>query len=91
MVWNLTENGGSRTRILLLYSVIRLGDYLVGNRDDGILEAMGHFRGSSRLRSVIARFLRLFTQMPVSGWYDTDARHSYKANPEDYIPRRSRR
>ena len=70
------ELGGewkSRRRILLEYSVIRLGYYLVG--DDGILNQW-NFRGAWMLRLVISRFLMLFTRAPVPGWYDTHARHS---------------
>jgi hypothetical protein len=71
-----SELGGewkSRRRILLEYSVIRLGYYLVG--DDGILNEW-NFRGARMLRLVISRFLMLFTRAPVPGWYDTHARHS---------------
>jgi hypothetical protein len=70
------ELGGewkSRRRILLEYSVIRLGYYLLG--DDGILNQW-NFRGAWMLRLVISRFLMLFTRAPVPGWYDTHARHS---------------
>jgi FkbM family methyltransferase len=63
----------SRRRIVLEYLVIRLGYFLVG--DDGIFKKW-NFRGASKLRRVISRFLTLITRKPVPGWYDTHARLS---------------
>src|SRR5208337_2331272 len=37
------------------------------------------FRGAGRLRSLISRFLSLFTKADVPGWYDTHARHAHRA------------
>lgn len=63
----------SKHEILRQYRVVRLGYYLVGN--DGIV-GRWKYRGAMRLRSLICRFLRLFTKATVPGWYDTHARHS---------------
>lgn len=63
----------SKHEILCQYRVVRLGYYLVGN--DGIV-GRWKYRGAMRLRSLICRFLRLFTKATVPGWYDTHARHS---------------
>lgn len=63
----------SKHEILRQYRVVRLGYYLVGN--DGIVNRW-KYRGAMRLRSLICRFLRLFTKATVPGWYDTHARHS---------------
>lgn len=63
----------SKHEILRQYRVVRLGYYLVGN--DGIVNRW-KYRGAMRLRSLICRFLWLFTKATVPGWYDTHARHS---------------
>ena len=63
----------SKHEILRQYRVVRLGYYLVGN--DGIV-GRWKYRGAMRLRSLICRFLRLFTKATVPGWYDTHARQS---------------
>jgi hypothetical protein len=71
-----SELGGEwepKHTILRQYRVIRLGYYLVG--DDGIVSRW-KFRGAGKLRSLIQRSLRLFTDAAVPGWYDTHARHS---------------
>jgi hypothetical protein len=71
-----SELGGEwepKHKILRQYRVIRLGYYLVG--DDGIVSRW-KFRGAGKLRSLIQRSLRPFTNAAVPGWYDTHARHS---------------
>lgn len=63
----------SKNEIIRRYRTIRYGYYLLG--DDGVMNQW-KFRGSTRLRNIVRRFLRLFTRAAVPGWYDTHARHS---------------
>jgi len=62
----------SRRAILRQYRIIRLGYFFFGDR--GIAHKW-KFRGSSKVRSLIFRLVRLFTRAAVPGWYDTHARH----------------
>ncbi len=64
----------SRTEILRHYRVIQFGFRLIGY--DGIV-ARWKFPGAWRLRSIIYRFVQLFTKKNIPGWwYDTHARHA---------------
>ena len=63
----------SRREVLKSYRLIRLNHYLLG--DDGIMNRW-RFRGGWRLQRYAAALMSKLTKAPVTGWYDTHARHS---------------
>jgi len=72
----LADRWRSKHVVLHLYGFIRMGYFLVG--DDGIMNRWT-FRGAFRLQSWAMRFVHLFTQGAVPGWYDTHARYGYES------------